>query len=100
MNEKVRDYQQAIKYDDKQKAEKLLEELRQDIRNMVGYVDSYTIDNRIISIPMASVIELCMIYEDMDKKKTTNKLTIISDSERNKQMGKNLYGPNNQYYNN
>ena len=63
---------------------------------MVGCVDSYTIDNRIISIPTASVIELRMIYEDMDKKKSTNNLTIISDSEREKQMGKNLYSPNNQ----
>ena len=98
--EKVKDYQQAIKDDDEQKAEQLLKELRQDVHNMVGYIDSYAIDNRIICIQTASVDELRSVYEDLTRKVTTNTLSAISDSEREKQMGRNVYGPDNQYPNN
>ena len=98
--EKVKDYRQAIKDNDEQKAERLLEELRQDIHNMAGCVDSYEIDGQIISIPTASVYELCRVYEDLTRKNTTNTLSAISDSEREKQTGRNMYGPDNQYPNN
>lgn len=97
---KEKAYQQAIEDNDKQEAERLLEELRQCIHNMAGYVDSYAIDNRIISIPTASVDELRMVYEDLTRKVTTDTLSAISDSEREKQTGRNMYGPGNQYPNN
>ncbi len=95
--QKVKDYQ-AIKDEDEQKAEQILNELRKDIRKMVEGDDSYTIDNRIIVISTATIDELCIVSADLDKKEPYNALSAISDSERDKQTSKNLYGQKNPYF--
>ena len=94
--QKVKEYQ-AIKDADEQKAEQLLNELRQGIQKMAGGVVLYAIDNRTITISAATIDELCTIFEDLNKKESATKLSSISDSERDKQTSKNQYGPNNPY---
>lgn len=95
--QKVKHYK-VIKDVDEQKAEQILIELRKDIQKMVEGDDSYTIDNRIIVISTATIDELCIVYADLDKKELGNTLSAISDSERDRQTSKNLYGPKNPYY--
>lgn len=61
--------------------------------------NSYIVDNQIITISTASITELCMVYENLKRKESISTLSVISDSERDKLMGKNKYGPNNPYNN-